>query len=245
MFVIKEDLVDAGPSTPSAENRLLKLDTPEYTPTSLDVSNSLVDFCPTGTALREARRLRGLSQTDLANLLRISQSRVSAWERGHDEVPPRLRHQLIDILSNKRDVLGPIIRNMIANDPCISVHLPTMTDGFPDFKFLHIAPYPRIDLLDSPNEFVGQRVSRFFDLGWCQQTYPGRPMREKLMFDVERDVTTNALFGNRAIHRVRSQHMFLEFDGYDSLILARHTLCAAPSGAPVKIHGQLFLDQLD
>ncbi|MEP0941968.1 MAG: helix-turn-helix transcriptional regulator [Rhizobiaceae bacterium] len=201
--------------------------------------------CPTGPALREARRQRGLSQSDLSGILGISQSRVSAWERGYDEVPQRLRRQLIDVLLNKNGVLDPIIRKLVANDPILAVHLPTVTDGFPDFVFQHVAQYPKVDLLKQQDDCIGQRVSDYFDLGWYHDTYPERSLREKLMFDVERDIVTSRKFGNQALYRIRTHHMFLEFEGRRDMILARHTMQTNPTQAPSVIHDALFIDQLD
>jgi DNA-binding transcriptional regulator YiaG len=245
MLAKKQNFGCRGEQLPRGECEQLELQKPKREHDPIVTAGPNAEACPSGAALRELRRHRGLSQTDLAQLLRISQSRVSAWERGHDEVPRRLRRQLIDIMCNKKGVLDPLIRNMIKNDPHLSVHKPVMTDGFLDFKFLHIAPYPCIDFLEPVSQFIDQRVSHYFDLGWCKQTHPGRPMRDKLMFDVERDVTTNAQFGSRPIHRVRSHHLFLEFEGHNSLILARHTLCTQPTGKSAQLHDQLFLDELD
>ena len=203
------------------------------------------DGCPSGAALREARRHRGLSQSDLADLLGISQSRVSAWERGYDHVPMRLRHQLIDIMANKSGVLDPLIRKLIRSDPTLAVNLPTTTDGFPDFQYVHVATYPNVDFLRPLGGYYGHCISEFFDLGWYMHGHGGQSLRDKLMFDVEREIITAEKYGHEHIYRVRSHHMFLDFDGHQELVLARHTFQSKPTFEPAKIHDSLFIDELD
>ena len=203
------------------------------------------DTCPSGTALREARRHRGLSQADLAGLLNISQSRVSAWERGYDEVPRRLRNQVIDIMGNKSGVLDPLIRNLIRHDPYLAVYLPTVTDGLPDFKCIQMAAQPSVEFLRPIGGYYGRRISRYFDLGWYKEAQDGRPLREKLMFDVEREVVTSQSYGREHVYRVRSHHMLLEFDGHQRLALVRHTMRRKPTFEAPKVHASLFIDELD
>lgn len=212
--------------------------------TELSVAANL-DNCPSGMALREARRFRGLSQADLADLLDISQSRVSAWERGYDEVPRRLRNKVIDIMGNKSGVLDPLIRNLIKHDPHLAVYMPTMTDGFPDFECIQVAAQPSVEFLRPLGGYYGRRISSFFDLGWYKEAQQGPQQREKLMFDVERDVVTSQRYGREHVYRVRSHHMLLEFDGHQRLALIRHTMQSKPTFDPPKVHGSLFIDELD
>lgn len=196
-----------------------------------------------GAAVKQARRQRGLSQGDLADLIGVSQSRISAWENGHDEVPYKARLKLIDVLSNKRGVLDRIIRNLIGNDPYVTVYDPVLTDGLPDMKYLHLAKYPSFAFRD-PVTSIGQRVSQHFQPNiWGDSRLVVN--REKLMVDAERDVITNKQFGGQALMRVRSQHMYLEFDGRPNLVIARHMSLAKSTGAPMMVHNQLMLTGLD
>ena len=50
-----------------------------------------------GRALKQTRRERGLSQCDLADLIGVSQGRISAWENGRDDIPYKVRLKLIDV----------------------------------------------------------------------------------------------------------------------------------------------------
>lgn len=224
---------------------MLNIDNSNRTAGRSTESLSCLDGCPSGVALRDARRHRGLSQTDLADLLDISQSRVSAWERGYDEVPRRLRRRLIDIMVNKNGVLDPLIRNLIKWDPYLAVNLPTVTDGFADFRYLHLATYPNVDFLKPHGGFYGRCISEFFDLGWYKKSYAGKPLRNYLMFDVEREIVTGKNFGNEHLFRVRSHHMFLDFDGHQESVLVRHTRQSEPTFKPPIIHDSLFIDELD
>ena len=196
-----------------------------------------------GSALKQARRQRGLSQGDLAELVGVSQSRISAWENGYDDVPYKARLRLIDVLSNKRGILDRIIRNLIDQDPYVTVYKPVLTDGLPDMTYLHLAQYPQFAFRDPVNS-IGQRVSQHFRPNiWGDSRLVVN--REKFMIDVERDVITNSQFGSKSLMRVRSQHMHLEFDGRPNLVIARHMKLANSTGAPIMVHSQLLLDSLD
>ncbi|MEP1207402.1 MAG: helix-turn-helix transcriptional regulator [Rhizobiaceae bacterium] len=209
------------------------------------VSAPVSSGCPSGIALREARRSRGLSQTDLAHLLNISQSRVSAWERGYDEVPNRVKLRLVDILTNKRGVLNPLLNRLIKSNPSIAIYTPETTDGHPDFRWVHMADQRQPRFLCSNNDYLGERISNYFDLQWCQKRPNLGMARDNLMVDVERDVTTTDAFGAQCLGRRRSRQIFLEFEGYPQLVLTFHSDYTAATGAPPVMHGQLFLDELE
>ena len=85
-----------------------------------------------GKALKQARRQHDLSQIDLAEYISVSQSRVSAWENGYDEIPYKHRLKLIDLLSNRRGRFDPFIEHMIRTGPYLVIN------GAPDFKHLHV-----------------------------------------------------------------------------------------------------------
>ncbi|KAA8956408.1 helix-turn-helix domain-containing protein [Mycobacterium sp.] len=59
---------------------------------------------PRGYALRELRESQGLTQTQLADLLHVSQNRVSALERGE------VGHTQVDTLRRYVDALGGQLR---------------------------------------------------------------------------------------------------------------------------------------
>ena len=204
-----------------------------------------LDNCPSGKALREARRLRGLSQVELAQLLDISQSRVSAWERGYDDVPGRLRHRLIDIMSNRSGVLDPLLKKLVKIDPQLAIYEPAVSDGLADFRWLHMATFPQMAFLANRSQFIGRRISEFFNIKWCSEVQPDGPFAGHLMIDVERDVRTNVQHGGKCLYRMRSRQMFVDFEGHSQLVLAHHTMCLDSVGQPDRIHSVLRLDDLD
>ena len=191
-----------------------------------------------GRALKQTRRERGLSQCDLADLIGVSQGRISAWENGRDDIPYKVRLKLIYVFSNKRGVLDRFVRKLIDTDPYVSVFEPVTTDGLADLSYLHLAQYPRFAFRD-PVAAIGQWVSTHF------QTTRLVVSREKFMMDAERDIITNRQFGSQAVMRVRSQQMYLEFEGYPNLVIARHVTLGQSTGAPMVIHNQLMLNELD
>ena len=199
---------------------------------------------PTGAALRQARRQRGLSQTDLAELVGVSQSRISAWENNYDEVPYKFRRRLIDVLSNKGGVLDRLIRNLVANDPCVTVYERVTTDGLRDLKYLHIGGHPRF-LFRDPDSEVGQRLSHHFEPVLLRQPNSILVEHEKLMVDFERDIVTSAHLGGQAVMRLRSQFIHLQFDDRPNLILSRCVAFGKPTGDPALVHEHLYVDELD
>ena len=52
--------------------------------------------------LKQMRRLRGISQAQLAHLMAVTQPTISKWERGIEEIPFRSRLRLIDIMQNRK-----------------------------------------------------------------------------------------------------------------------------------------------
>ncbi|MCL2228305.1 MAG: helix-turn-helix domain-containing protein [Firmicutes bacterium] len=53
----------------------------------VEISNFLIEFCMTdiGGKIKEARQIKGVSQTQLADILHVRQTSISNWETGVSE----------------------------------------------------------------------------------------------------------------------------------------------------------------
>ena len=75
-----------------------------------------------GHNLRMVRRHRGLNQTELADLLGVTQPNVSRWEAGFEETPQRIRRMLKEILFTRHDQLGNYFMRLAKSDSQISAN---------------------------------------------------------------------------------------------------------------------------
>ena len=67
----------------------------------------------TGRQLREARRARGMTQIDMADLLGVTQSQISVWETGAEDIPRKHGMRIIDLLNNRRGQFDPFLRHLL------------------------------------------------------------------------------------------------------------------------------------
>lgn len=74
-----------------------------------------------GSQIRGLRRNLSMSQVELADLLGISQARISRWEKNRDEVPRKHSAALTDLLLNKNGRLDPVVERLIERDRSIAV----------------------------------------------------------------------------------------------------------------------------
>ena len=71
--------------------------------------------------LREMRRRFGLTQTQLSDLLGVTQSTISRWEKGVEPIYHSKRLELLDLFSNRNGKLDPLIKHLLAHSNHITV----------------------------------------------------------------------------------------------------------------------------
>ncbi len=185
--------------------------------------------------LRDARRQRGLTQIELADLVGVTQSYVSRWEGGYEPPSLRAKQQLTKILLNRRHVLNPLIENMVKHDPSTSVF---NARG----KFLHVAPvvskYFRIDASD----LVSEEYCRVFEADWRAELYGDMGVSDKILIECEHDVVGIGQLGDRENLRLHGVQTFVQFEPGELIVLAKAEFTPATDTAPELIKSMTLQD---
>ncbi|MEP1669044.1 MAG: helix-turn-helix transcriptional regulator [Rhizobiaceae bacterium] len=202
--------------------------------------------------MKSARRARGLSQSDLANIMAVSQSRISAWENGYDDIPYRQRLKLIDVLTNTRGILNPLIEQMIKNDPTVVIYVQNSEHDLTDTRYLHVPRGLAAQFFQPGTVFDNQRVSHFGQSGLREIEYGliamklGRKITPDLIsMDIERDLPSPQTGQKRNSLRLRSHQFSLQFDGYPKIIVSRQQIVGPAKGEMQRLNYQTFLGDLD
>lgn len=146
-----------------------------------DARNAQVPWrLPSGsTRLRWLRRLRGLKQAALADLMGVAQTTISRWERGELELGPDVLMRLLAILA---DPTGPADRALVdlVRGSRRSVHLVTDVDH----RLLAASPKRLAEWERDESDLVGRSLWRFatpeievaetilVERGWWDVAYP-------------------------------------------------------------------------
>lgn len=192
--------------------------------------------------LRETRRNRGLTQIDLSEMLGVSQSRISAWENGYDEIPYRQRLRLIDILSNRHGRLDPFVKHMIRTEPYLAIH------GAPHYRYLHVAPKLVPQFFHPDDQFFnwsptdhrqsGLREYEFFSIARNQ----GREISDSILqLETERDIPRV----RKSPLRMRCHQVALTFEDNRRLIVSRYEMVGKARGQAPQLFQQVHLEDMD
>jgi len=173
--------------------------------------------------LRELRRGFGLSQLQLADLMRTTQSTISRWERGMEHIDESKRLELIDLFSNRTKRLDPIVKHLIRKNPNITVF------GF-DYDCLEVASLVSQNLKVGASEMVGNNYRSMVDTEWFTSVYGDTPLEERIYFEYERTMTA-VPGGVEQLMPIRAKQFFIQFEDCDGIMLSvieRAPLCKSP-----------------
>jgi transcriptional regulator with XRE-family HTH domain len=176
----------------------------------IESSNSVADM--RGTELRSVRRNFGLSQAHLARLLSISQTRVSRWESGREEIPRKHRLGMRDIFLNTRGQISPLIEFMVRRDSRLAV-----MDGLAQ-TILKESPQVLKAYGLEKADVEGAEHAKVFDAQWKENTHLEY---EFCALDYFRDIELAKVDGEARGFRCRVKMIGVCVEGYDRVVLRR------------------------
>lgn len=141
---------------------------------------------PLGRQLRRFRRLRGMKQDHIADLLGVSQGLVSRWEAGFHTPSPDLYRRLERLLATKADPAADTALRRLIKNTAEPVHL--ICDA--SHVLLAASPAREAEWGSRATPFIGTSLWRFAtaeivtgeeglpDRGWFEETDPGMVLVE-------------------------------------------------------------------
>ncbi len=185
--------------------------------------------------LKDMRTQYGLSQIQLADLMGITQSTVSRWEKGLEVIRHSRRMELLDLFSNRNGKLDPIVKRLAAKNPnlaCFDFNYNCLAAA--QFYSEHI----KVDEID----IIGNNYEHILNSDWCTDVYENVPLEERLYYEYERtvDLATETNAGPLS-YRVSQYYMQFE-DGPGLMVSLPRQI--PPVGNP-RVFRKLTLETLD
>jgi len=144
--------------------------------------NIAIPDCQLGPRLRRFRRLRGLKQEHVAQILGVSQGLVSRWEAGKHVPSPEISDQIRHLIAVAPDSGSDRALRRLVEAANVPVHL--ICDA--THRLLAASPLREEEWRASAGAFIGSSLWRFAtddivgaedrlaDCGWFDQTEPDR-----------------------------------------------------------------------
>ncbi len=182
-----------------------------------------------GKRIRSGRRALGLSQWALADMLGISQARISRWEGGREEIPKKHRLKLIDVLFNKRGHIDPLIERLVKLDPSVIVG----TEANAQILMMGDAVLRAYRL--NRSEIEGREHAEVFDSEW----------KSKIDYDLSsfcyaeyrRDIELAGRPEGKPGFRCQASIVHVELAGHDRLVIIRNRFLGPSLGAyDIQVH---------
>lgn len=181
-----------------------------------------------GRQLRDARRSRGLSQTQLAELLGIAQSNISKWESGAEEASPECLRRLTDVLLNKSGRLNRYIESLVARGTDINV-FSLHADN--TMKFRHLSKRVEKTYRAEKNFYLGRDVSKVLDIDWREDIFDGMDFREMVHCQYDHDMAPATGKVRMPTKRIHVTSFVMQFDIHDTVLIT-HTQFSPATGEP-------------
>lgn len=181
-----------------------------------------------GRQLREARRSRGLSQTQLAELLGIAQSNISKWESGAEEASAGCLRKLTDVLLNKSGRLNRYIESLVMRDSNTNVFSLHSNNTM---RFRYVSKEGAKTYLLEKNDCLGLDIGKVFDIDWRQDIFEGVDFRELVHCQYEHDMAPASKNAHLPTKRVHVTSFVMQFDVHDT-ILVTNTQFSPATGKP-------------
>ena len=194
--------------------------------------------------LRLARRRHGLSQVELADLLKISQSNISRWENGYESIPWRMSVAMAEIFKISRERSSPYLRRLAEVDWRVSV-LQFEKNGFLlDSRILHLSKNLAAFFDIHETESHGALSSNLFDPTWRPAVYGSQHDPNRISIEFERDCVSLSRRRGQASCRLRSQQYMIDCDGFAQAIFSISTILGPGTGEPPRVHSMVQIGDL-
>ncbi|MEP1208470.1 MAG: helix-turn-helix domain-containing protein [Rhizobiaceae bacterium] len=161
--------------------------------------------------LREMRRRFGLNQTQLSDLLGVTQSTVSRWEKGVEPIRHSKRLELLDLFSNRNGKLDPLIKHLLSKSDDITIF---------DFNLKCYAGASIVGRATQMgrSDVVGKNYSHLFETEWFSAIYRNIPIEERLYFEYEHVLTVRS---QKTSHvPIRTKQHYVQFEDSAGLLLS-------------------------
>ena len=160
---------------------------------------------------REMRRQFGLSQMQLSDLLGVTQSTISRWEKGVELIKHSKKLELLDLFSNRGGKLDPLVKYLFSKAKNLSAFDFNLNCHSAAEVLLRSAQMERSDV-------VGQNYSQLCESEWFSKVYGNVPMSERLYYEYEHLLTTR---GQKIWSMpIRARQYFVQFEDTPGLMLS-------------------------
>lgn len=194
--------------------------------------------------LRLARRQHGLSQVELADILRISQSNISRWENGYEAIPERMSIAMAEIFTQSRERVNPYLRRLLDADWRISV-LQFERNGFLlDSRILHLSKNLATYFNIPEEQYYRTLASELFDPKWRPAVYGSQIDPNRVAIEFERDCVRLSEGSGPRSCRLRSHQYMVDCEGYAQVVLSIATILGPGTGEPPRVHSMVQVGDL-
>ena len=161
--------------------------------------------------LVDMRRRFGLTQIQLADVMSVTQSTVSRWERGLEPIRHSKRLELLDLFSNRNGKLDPLVKQLAAQANNLTA-FDFDLNCFTTAQFLNSAA--RLNTSD----VVGKNYSQLCESEWFSTIYGDVPLDERVFFEYEHVVAIHG--GHGCALPIRTKQYFVQFEDSPGMMLS-------------------------
>ncbi|MEP0941967.1 MAG: helix-turn-helix transcriptional regulator [Rhizobiaceae bacterium] len=137
--------------------------------------------------LRLARRQHGLSQVELADILRISQSNISRWENGYEAIPYRMSLAMAEVFAQSKERVNPYFSSLMDADWRISIMQFEKTGFLLNSRIMHLSKNLSNYFNIPETESYRELASNLFDPTWRPAIYGSQIDPNRVSIEFERD----------------------------------------------------------
>ena len=161
--------------------------------------------------LHAMRRRFGLTQIQLAEIMGLTQSTISRWERGIEPIRHCQRLELLDLFSNRNGILDPLVKRLISNAS-------NLTAFDFDLKCHAAADFLMKSAKMEKSDVMGKDYSQICESEWFTEVYADVPVEERVYFEYEHLLR---LHGPEEVDvPIRTKQYFVQFDDSPGLMLS-------------------------
>lgn len=143
--------------------------------------------------------------------MNVNQATVSRWERGVEPLPDGRKLELLDLFTNRKGRLDPLLRM------AIKTHRSTLVFDR-DHKCLHVSPFLAKCGGYTPGEMIGRDYQETAETEWFSEIYGGLGVEDRLFLEFDHLYVGAGRFAG-VTAPVRARQFGMHFDGSSGLLL--------------------------